>query len=516
MDKERISTMNMDVELELETDGEQAPTLSQERYLLLETENMDKEKEKLSDERKDGKEANNEMSRDTSNGNAEDKQDETIGTSDTSPTIVPSDLSSSTVENVIPGKKRQRRRISGAQLMKRRRLVMELKMLKESEENGSGRTDMTPSGNLETEESDETTKMKIDGAGNSNTNIQKSRIGDTTGSKDDHLESISNQTTPNSTSKKKRKRKSKKVNFDNPKEGEALVHESQNSKTEETTPRNTAKKSSDKKAGTSSQDGIQAPEKETGNSNTGEKHPNADLKSSGQYDRLANRDGTEKYKLGTSHSNGKSKDTKTFTRTSKGKDPESGRIDEDLRLAIVHVDDQRGGLSEAVQRDMEDHILKALDAHLDKMQASEKPPILIWSGPVDKAYRVDCLDNRAADWLRTTVSTPGFYPGQKLCVVTAKCLKPPKMKLLKVTVWVPGKPEDFAVLTKRIERLNPTLQTSEWVKFKCEEKENGQLISFGMPEAQLIPMEALECTAFCGTKMLHFRVKKESGEANNA
>ena len=87
------------------------------------------------------------------------------------------------------------------------------------------------------------------------------------------------------------------------------------------------------------------------------------------------------------------------------------------------------------------------------------------------------------------------------------------MKLLKVTVWVPGKPEDFEVLSKRIGRLNPTLQTSKWVKYRCEEKDGGQLIYFGMPEAHLIPMEALECTAFCGTKLLHFRVKKESGEA---
>src|SRR6202012_6237437 len=107
----------------------------------------------------------------------------------------------------------------------------------------------------------------------------------------------------------------------------------------------------------------------------------------------------------------------------------------------------------------------------------------------------DCLDKLAADWLTTTVMKPDFFPGQNLCIVRAENLKPKIAKLLKVTVWVPGQPEDFEVLTKRIGRVNPTLQTSEWVKFKSEENDNGQLVSFGMPEAHLTPMEALECTA---------------------
>lgn len=52
--------------------------------------------------------------------------------------------------------------------------------------------------------------------------------------------------------------------------------------------------------------------------------------------------------------------------------------------------------------------------------------------------------------------------------------------------------------------LNLTLKTSEWVKFKSGEKEGGRFITFGMPEENLAPMEALECTAFSGTKILHF------------
>lgn len=87
-----------------------------------------------------------------------------------------------------------------------------------------------------------------------------------------------------------------------------------------------------------------------------------------------------------------------------------GGIDESLRLAIVSVDDQSGGLEEAVVYYMEGHILEALDAHLDKMQASKRPPILTWTMPAGKAYRVDCLDKRAANWLTATVSTPGFFP----------------------------------------------------------------------------------------------------------
>lgn len=434
--------------------------------------------------------------------------------------------------------------------MKRRRVAKELKALKELDE--SWRTDTAEAESVEADGSSRPKSTETDGVVNNDTDNHEKRTDDPPDSKHAQIQHVNNQTTSNSNSKKKRNKKKKKIqNSEKPNGEETAAQGSRNSNTEETN-LSDAKSSSDGKAKTSSRDGTQAPEKVTGNSNTNEKISNANSKSSDKDAGSVNRDGSEKLEHKSSQSNSgglnvdafwklnlgtksnyvpatemidrlrnqaRPKVTKAFTpmaRSRKEKKPETDRLEECLRLAIVDVDNQMGGLSEAVQGSMEEHILRALDAHLDKMQPSEKPPILIWSGPVDKAYRVDCIDKLAADWLTATVSTAEFFPGQRLCVVKAEDLKQKKAKLLKVTVWVPGKPEDFEVLSKRIGRLNPTLQTSEWIKFRCEEKDNGQLISFGMPEAHLIPMEALECTAFCGTKLLHFRVKNSTVNVNDA
>lgn len=78
-----------------------------------------------------------------------------------------------------------------------------------------------------------------------------------------------------------------------------------------------------------------------------------------------------------------------------------------------------------------------------------------------------------------------------------------------MTTWVLGKPEDFVTLVKRIEKLNPPLKSTAWVKFNAEEKEGGQLTAFGMPQEQAKDMEALECSAFSGIRLLTFRIKKE-------
>lgn len=548
------NTNKVDV-LDMETEGMEELTLSQERLLLKEPDNTEKE-QKESETTMDFETTTKKNETETTRPNIinidETKQCLASASTDTSfTTDVPLEESTSTVESVTINNKRQRKRPSGAQVMKRRRLAMELKALKEKKENG--RTDEAKAGDHEFRKSTSPSHMEADGAGNSDTGIRTKREADDLNSKDEQPAS-SNQTTSHNTSKKKRKRKNKNKKaqyIGNPNGEDTPTPELLNANTD-AIDQIATESNSNEPAGHSSRDGIQEPEKVTGKSNTGEELPTAGSKSADLGAWTVNRDGTKTTASGSSNSNEggpnlepfwqlftgtksnyvpasvmidrvrsqtKVRHTKAYTpmaRTNKDKKPNSEKIEESLRLAIVDVNEQSGGLSELVQRSMEGKILAALDAYLDKMKVSEKPPIFVWSGPIGKAYRIDCLDKRAADWLTSTVQAPNFFPGQKLCVVRAESLKQKKTKLLKVTVWVPGEPESFEVLTKRIGRLNPTLQTSEWVKFNCEEKENGQLVSFGMPEAHLTPLEALECTAFCGTKLLHFRVKKESTETNNA
>lgn len=432
-----------------------------------------------------------------------------------------SNLSTQTVENDDPNKKRQRKRPSGAQVQKRRRLAMELKVIQQQQQIENGRTNVVQNGSQETGEPITSIGAEAGGAGNSDTGIQ-TNVDGTLGSKNEQTASASNQTISSDSSKKKRKRKRQKKNKKNGNgiEIDETIDKASNSNTIEANPSvagssstgeaadvNSAEQSPD--AGEAKRDGIGAERQnlsisvsELMNYYGPEKGENY-VPASVMVERMRRQARPERSNAYTSK-----------PKATKAKRPESDRIDEKLRLSIVGASDHTAGLSEEILKGMEGRVLEALDAYLDKMPASERPPILVWSGIIGSAYRVDCLDQRAAEWLETTVKRQDFYPGQKLTVVQTQSLKRKKPRLLKVTVWVPGQQEKFEVLTKRIKLLNPTLLTSGWVKFKSEEKDNGQLITFGMPENHLQSMEALECTAFCGTKMIHFRVKKEDKDVN--
>src|SRR6202012_1977514 len=127
--------------------------------------------------------------------------------------------------------------------------------------------------------------------------------------------------------------------------------------------------------------------------------------------------------------------------------------------------------------------------HLQKMTSSQEPPRIVWSGTVRGALRIDCIDQLTVKWVGNLLLTPSFNPTGEYAVVLAQCLfakktREPKPKLRRATVWVPGKTVDFDVLMRRIQYLNPTLKSTEWKKFGIDEKEGGNLISFGLPEEQ--------------------------------
>lgn len=382
-----------------------------------------------------------------------------------------------------PGKvvnaKNKRKRISGSQIRKRRRIERERREL----ENKSGVVDFREMGNQTGNE--HSSYMEVNETGDdimSDTRespICSNRVGmsipvdaqnDNTTDHDNHKEGdhpMDNPTKPKSTTqKKKRNRKNHK-----------LVRDGRHEPLEGTEVSNT---------GNSNRDGPPNPIKATDKTNTG---------TFVEPSRM-----TEK----------RSDKEKQKKPTKKPEDRYQALVKEDeLRLVIVQRDKPQDELPKEVQENLEIKILSELDKVLDTTEGAGRPPIMVGSGFVRGALRVECLDKFTADWLKTTVAEPDFYPGHTLTAVTVSSLRK-KPELVKVTTWVPGTPVDFADLTKRIGILNPSLKTEFWVQFKTELKQNGQLVTFGIPKERLNELEALECTAFCGMKTLEFRIKRDS------
>lgn len=477
----------------------QQPTLSQEKTLLEETnefEHMDQFEEE-----------NGPTDKNASADIFLSPENRTNSSIETNQSNGNSDMSSSTGETMASIGKRPKKRLSGAQSKKRRRLLQELKAIAERAEGGAlhSRTDDS--------QMDED-RSKPNGAKTSGVEIndtEESPNGDNSASSPmdvtvqngkSVIPTTADSAEPNSMPTDTHyKRVGTK---DNRNDESADLEEDQKKK------KRTRKRKNKKTAGNSSlgeKEGTEkGPSTSTGNNSLTNLTAQMQKKSEKPNfisESEKSRKMQEAPRFGNAEQKPREKEV-AFERTVK--------IDESLRLAIVDANDQTGGLNAAVLDKMEEYLLKALDAHLAKIDETERPPILPWTGTVGSAYRVNCLDKMAADWLYEIVPKPSFCPGQKLCVVTALSLKVRKPKLLKVTVWVPGKAENFEVLTKRIGRLNPSLPTVGWKKFRTDVKEGGQLVTFGMPEEHLAPLEALECTAFSGTKMLFFRVKKNNKE----
>lgn len=130
------------------------------------------------------------------------------------------------------------------------------------------------------------------------------------------------------------------------------------------------------------------------------------------------------------------------------------------------------------------------------------------------------MDQDIVKWVRHLLLKPSFNPNGSYAVVLAQCLfakkeREPKPILRRVTCWVPGTDEiDFDTLMRRIQFLNPTLKATEWKKFAIYEKEGGHLVCFGMPEEHVKDLQAVECTAFSGLRMLSFRIKRKADPQN--
>lgn len=197
------------------------------------------------------------------------------------------------------------------------------------------------------------------------------------------------------------------------------------------------------------------------------------------------------------------------------KEPEK-KLSGDLRLAIVYTGDLEKVMTEETFAGLQKRLLEELDAFLINRREVQVLPRIVWTGQVKGVLRIDCVDQPTVKWVRDLLLKESFNPEGELGVVLAECLfakkaREPKPLLRRVTTWVQGNEEiDFVALMRRIQLLNPTLKAMEWKKFGVYEKEGGRIVSFGIPEEHVKDLEAVECTAFSGLRMMTFRIKKRS------
>ena len=67
-------------------------------------------------------------------------------------------------------------------------------------------------------------------------------------------------------------------------------------------------------------------------------------------------------------------------------------------------------------------------------------------------------NSEAKAWLTKTVAELRPWEGANLKVGGVEILP----RILKATAWIPGKPEDPAVVLRRLDGFNPWLKTSSW------------------------------------------------------
>lgn len=377
--------METEIDEVTETYGYQALTLSQEQVLLKESpEEMETENSPSNDaiqntigdtdtnktplnEQMQIPNAKNYPNEQPAASNASEER--SIKTSFGTTTTVPSDQSTSTVYAANSMKRRQRKRPSGAQVMKRRRVAKELKALQQQHQNESGRTETVSLDNPETGKTTESASQVAGGAGNSDNGNQTSRDGENPGSTDGRITPLSNQTTSNNSSKRKRKRNKQKNNKKDQSEMEVKENDDKvpNSNTSETNPL-AAGSSSNKEAAIVNLKNSETDADSANRDRKGDERHNL----SDSVSRLMEFYGTVKPEnyvpasvmIDRMRRQAKPKGVKARTpkpNAAKAKKPESDRIDESLRLAIVDVNDCTGGLSKLILNDMEEHLLRALD-----------------------------------------------------------------------------------------------------------------------------------------------------------
>lgn len=150
--------------------------------------------------------------------------------------------------------------------------------------------------------------------------------------------------------------------------------------------------------------------------------------------------------------------------------------DQGLQMAIVLDDGVCGRIPTETLKSLNDCIARAIDSGSSSPTAVE--PRLESARIVNGRFAVTCWNQESADWLRVQVAGPEFCAGTSLTLVELS--KVPKER--KVTVHIPGVPEEYSVVCRRLPIQNKVLKTDKWRLLGQKKKASWQLLTIGMDE----------------------------------
>lgn len=155
-----------------------------------------------------------------------------------------------------------------------------------------------------------------------------------------------------------------------------------------------------------------------------------------------------------------------------------------LQVAIVKVLNPNEEISETEA----EYIRSQLVAKIRETPKDKPVGRFNQSGLCKGVFKVSCSDTESLEWLREAVSdiTVG---GDNLIVCSQDSIK-----LQTATMWIPGPPVAFTVVTDTLERQNQGLNTSSWRRyntiFRKEGKTNGQSFLFGIDTKSIADVRA--------------------------
>lgn len=177
-----------------------------------------------------------------------------------------------------------------------------------------------------------------------------------------------------------------------------------------------------------------------------------------------------------------------------------------IRMVIVLNDGVCGRIPTVTLRTLDDCIARAIDSGTGAPETVE--PRLESSRITDGRYYINCYNSESVGWLKDQVDRPEFCSGAVLTLVEPS--RVPRMR--KSTVHIPGVPEEFAVVCRRLKLQNRVLDTENWTLFGEKNTASGQLLTIGMDEESVTALRSIECAPFYRIGRIYFRVTNQTND----
>lgn len=154
-----------------------------------------------------------------------------------------------------------------------------------------------------------------------------------------------------------------------------------------------------------------------------------------------------------------------------------------LRVAIIDKQNWDNNSLGQLTATQVETLKKCLSQKLDNtlIEGGPTPPTFRTWTYTQETLKITCENEASLDWLRQAVkSLPPLWEGAKLEIVPVDQLP----KLTKVTLWVPGPPDETDVVMRRLAAQNPWAKVREWITFHTSTKDEpeGRILVFGLRE----------------------------------